>query len=299
MPAARLEDANRQLLLVLHRLAPSLPNAAPSQYPAKLDLCALQVDLTCSNLLHQGSLQKCCCTLQVVLSFRAQQTKFQDDMERLKTENVRIQNEAEDKVRDLLQLLALSVVISRFDIVCVQRKAASPVCSLQPAGSAGLLCLPLLDELVGSLREQYAMRPRCLIRLPMVGRHCTCRGTSAALPDLQQVCAAAYIPVRQSSSPQSNQSPDCWKLHNAFWLSHCSSKQWRLPKARAAANCFAGSGGCPPIGLPTHAQAAVTICCHISNPACADVHGVSCFQAAVGSGSCQCSGGCTDASPCS
>ena len=75
----------------------------------------------------------------MVLSFRAQQIKFQDEMERLKTENVRIQNEADDKVRDFLQFLALSVLISNTDMVCVQNKAARLVCSLQPTGSAGLL----------------------------------------------------------------------------------------------------------------------------------------------------------------
>ena len=62
-------------------------------------------------------------------------------MERLKTENVRIQNEADDKVRDSLQLLALSVLISGTDIVRVQMKAAV-WCGLQPAGPAGLLLVP-------------------------------------------------------------------------------------------------------------------------------------------------------------
>ena len=123
MPAARLEAAERQHLpLVLHGPALPWPDAAPQDCPAKLDPCALQGDPIVQDLLHGGSSQRCCCTLQVVLSFRAQQTKFQDEMERLKTENVRIQNEADDKVRGFLQLLALSVLMSDTDTVCVQDK---------------------------------------------------------------------------------------------------------------------------------------------------------------------------------
>lgn len=139
MLAARFEDAKGHLLpLVLHRLAPSSPNAAPSYCPAELDLCALQVDLRDQDLLHQGSSQRGCCPLQVVLSFRAQQTKFQDEMERLKAENVRIQNEADDRVRESLQLVALSALISSIDIVCTQRKAMNLVQS-----AASWLCWPL------------------------------------------------------------------------------------------------------------------------------------------------------------
>ena len=118
----------------------------------------MQVDLTFQDLLHQGSSQRCCCPLQVVLSFRAQQIKFQDEMERLKIVNVRIQDEAADKVRDFLQLLACSVLISTTDMVCVWRKAAN----LMQFVASGL-CWPLACAwrcLVSSLAPCMSNMPR-------------------------------------------------------------------------------------------------------------------------------------------
>ena len=206
------------------------------------------------------SLQRCCCLLQVVLSFRAQQTKFQDEMERLKTENVRIQNEADDKVSDSLQLLALSVVISGTDIVRVQMKAASfgAFCR-QLALLASCLCLALLGKLVGTLHEQYAMK---VTSLQMAGRSCcSCRGTTAAPPDLQlHSFAAAYMPVRQSSNLRCKQSPDCWLLLLIQLV--LALQRWAVETAtaQAAAKRLQAVEGCPCVGGRRHLLPYLHLC---------------------------------------
>ena len=77
----------------------------------------------------------------------------------------------------------------------------------------------------------------------MAGRsYCSCRGTTAALPDLQlHRLAAAYMPARQSSVSRHKQSPDCWMLLLTLLFLALQQRAVEAAKAQAAAKRSAGS----------------------------------------------------------